>query len=641
MILATYLEDTSGNGNHGPLGNTESGDLVNAAALELQKFYREYNGKELSIEYVSEVNGLDTSVRYIVLGKELADLFGVYNATGLTKDSAYRLYCENRNDNVYLYGTTNYGTLSAAYGLLESIYGLRFYTKDVWACNGSYVNAEITWQGMDYTFVPSIDKNWAFDGILTEGFPGTYESQMQSRLGYVNSWQISNGGWHNFTDLVSESEYGTSNPNWFVNMVDAKGNKLSVKTLNITTTYRDAIATAMAEKLLAQYNDSGATQRTIFAIGAPDAGGWHHSDFATASNDYVLFANAVAEKLNAKIPASGRNAKLTIIAYNATFQAPTGVSLYSGSKVSVSVMVAPIESNMYRSVNDNTVNGYYGHTNKWYQDEIAKWKALVDACDGSELYYWNYSAYYDNYFIPLDTISNMQGRYQAMADLGVNNVIDLGQIGDSVGPDWQALKVFLKGQLAKNVNATMWTNANTLTGGLVEEFCKVYYGAASDCMLGLLKAQMNHYKTMSDSFETSGTDQTGRHVIRLALNKAFLWGDDDQMLQGWYNTYIKAALEATSGNTEIQNRIHLEGLTIRYMAKVVFHPSTYGPMTGNLIKDTESISVVTVAGDTVNDTMTQIITDAKALGITKAAEGALYVKTNKETTVDGAIDNLA
>ena len=616
MILDTYLEDTSGNGNHGPLGNTESGDLVNAAALELQRFYQEFAGKDLSIEYVSEseINALDPSFRYIVLGKELAELFGVYSADGLTKDSAYRLYCEDKNDNVYLYGTTNYGTLSAAYGLLEGLYGLRFYTKDVWATNTAYINSEVTLEGMDYTFVPSIDKNWAFDGVLTQGFPGTYESQMQSRLGYVNSWQISNGGWHNFTALVSESEYSSLHSDWFVAMTNKNGDTTNTKTLDIVNKGAE-IAPVMAEKLLAQYNDSSATQRTIFAIGVPDVGGWQSNALnVDKSAELVKFANKVASALNGLLPENGRNIKLAIVAYNATFQAPTeSVSLYSGSKVSVSVMVAPIESNMYRPINDDTVNGYYGHKNQWYQEQIAAWQKLVDACNGSELYYWNYSAYYDNYFIPLDTISNMQGRYQAMAALGVSNVIDLGQIGDSVGPDWQALKVFLKGQLAKDVNATMWTNAGTLKGGLVEEFCDVYYGAASDCMLGLLKAQMDHYKTMSDSFVSSGTDQTGRHVIRLALNQASLWGGNDTTLQGWYNDYIKAALEKTTDET-IKNRIHLEGLTIRYMAKVVFHPSEYW-WTGTLRTDTLSISVVTVAGGTVNDTMAQIITDAKALGI--------------------------
>ena len=646
LVLDTYLEDTSGNGLHGPLGNTESGDLVNVGALELQRFYAEFVGETLSIEYVSlgDVKNLDTSERYIVLGRELASEFGVYMDGGLTKDSAYRLYCESNRDNIYLYGTTNYGTMNAAYGLLEGLYGLRFYTKDVWATNDAYITSEISLDGMNYTFVPSIDKSWAYDGVLTKNFPGTYESQMQSRLGYVNSWQITNGGWHNFTELVSESEYASSHSNWFVTMTNADGDTTSTKTLDIVNK-GDEIAPVMAEKLLAEYNNSGANQRTIYAIGLPDVGGWQTNALSVdKSAELVKFANKVAGELNALIPESGRNIKLAVIAYNVTFAAPTeSVSLYSGSKVSVSVMVAPIEANMYRSVNDSTVNGYYGHTNQWYQNEIAKWKALVDACDGSELYYWNYSAYYDNYFIPLDTISNMQGRYQAMAALGVSNVIDLGQIGDTVGPDWQALKVFLKGQLAKNANATMWTDASTLKGGLVEEFCDVYYGAASDYMLGLLKAQMDHYKTMSDSFVSSGTDQTGRHVIRVALNKASLWGGSDTMLQGWYNDYIKAALSATTDAT-IQNRIHLEGLTIRYIAKVVFHASTYNWALsggGTLKKDTASISVVTVAGATVNDTMAQIITDAKALGINRAAEGSLYVKMYRETNVDGAIDNLA
>ena len=83
-------------------------------------------------------------------------------------------------------------------------------------------------------------------------------------------------------------------------------------------------------------------------------------------------------------------------------------------------------------------------------------------------------------------------------------------------------------------------------------------------------------------------------------------------------------------------RIQKESLTIRYLNQVLF----------NYSGTKKTLTVTTVAGSTVTDSLSQIITDAKALGITRFAEGQGWVCNDgtifgTNNLKDGVIDNLA
>ena len=64
------------------------------ATRELRDLYKEITGKELLIEYVTDIDELDLSKRYFVLGKNLASQRG-YTCYGLTTESGYKLICED------------------------------------------------------------------------------------------------------------------------------------------------------------------------------------------------------------------------------------------------------------------------------------------------------------------------------------------------------------------------------------------------------------------------------------------------------------------------------------------------------------------------------------------------------------------
>lgn len=601
--------------------------IINYYAIkEAKKWLGEFANVD-GVEYITDESMLSSSVYYIVIGNAFSD--GDYS--GLTTDTGYKIV--KRNGNVYLYGKTGYGTLNALYGLLKQRYNLEMYADTVYTFSdaGDIYYEEIR----EETFNPSIDYNLAYDGPLTYIKEGEVNPNYdyQRRLGFVDSWQQIGGSWHNFLDYVPQSEYGTAYPEWYTVACYENGEESTVTTLDLTTG-DDAMAKVVADKIKAQVeaDEAGKNIKPVYVFGPPDEKVWSNSTatqstvakYKARSAEYVIFMNKVAKRLDDDYT-FGRQIKLCLLAYNLVCNAPdynADLKFYEGDEISLSVMFAPIESNMYRAADDTTPNYKYHITNAHFTEQLSKWKAL-----GGEVYYWNYSEYYDNYFVMLDTITNMQSKYKLMAENGVNRLIDLGMVGDNCGTDFTALKIYLKGKLARNVNENV--------DALVKNFCGAYYGTGGEYIYSLLTSEQARYKKVSDlsTKANNGEDAVGIHVIREGVAVKSYW--DENEFDTWYG-YIKSALTAIENSgatektkTEYKKRVMREGIAVRYMKYYVFN------------------SFVTLAnGET--DSISAMITDAKSVNITRFAEGQAYVwdkrpsiiSNGKWKLVDGSIDNL-
>ena len=608
---------------------------IEFAARELRDLYAEITGVELEIIYTDNIATLDGR-RYFVLGKNLALQAG-YTCYGLDTQGGYKLVCEDEG-NTYLYGKTKYGTASAVYGYLSEVYDLEFYTDTVY----TYSREDVISGNMCITVNPDIDLNWAYDGSLTyipdpngEKPYNQPNHTYQRRLGYINSWKYVNS-WHNFTRIISETEYGAQHSSWFIEATDIYGETFT--TLNLSYNNFE-MASYVAAELYEMIKEDEANEDylTAYNFSAPDNNGWNpNNPYSTAAEEYIRFMNLVATTLDEYD--IGRNIQLNLLAYNQTLEAPkysNDLKFYSGKYVSMGVMVAPLEMNLYRAFDDSVVDAKYGKSNGWYKAQLENWTKF-----GGTVQFWNYSVHYDNYFVPLDTISNMQSKYQVLAQNGVSSFIDMGQVGNPVSPDWAALKVYLKAKLSKNVDADVDT--------LIENFCKAYYGAGWESMKELLSLQQARYKVISDmALNTDGESTIANNVAREAMFVLKYWDEgveniyggttyNNSMLQGWYDN-IASALSAIDADTtltqeqknEYRNRIHVEGLTIRYLA----------------VKLYKGLSVTNVAGSQVTmDSMAQIIEDAEALGILRCAEGSFYYYKGSlfsPELISGEITNLS
>lgn len=573
------------------------------AVRELVAQIKALTGKELLVEYYGDARMLDPERRYIVLG-DLAKQLGA-TATDLTAETGYKI--DRIGNNVYLLGNSEIGNLNAVYGFLNAYYGLKYYTNDVYTHDDNPETAKIGMKDA-ITFNPSVEYNWIVDGIADDA------DAYAKHSGMVNLG-LGGGGWHNFLTVVSEDTYGESHSEWFVTRDGAK-------TLDITTeANREGIATVVAEAFAAELAENSLTR---YQFSAPD-----FTDTSFTTSDYVKLMNKIAEKLDAQI---SREVELIILAYNSTIAAPTGVALVDQTNVKLSVMFAPVEYNYYYDfTNTTSYKDDTTKTNAWFYTQMQAWNDLIG---GGKLYFWNYSVFYDNYFVPLDTITNMQSKYQAAIAAGASVIYDLGEykLGTNaeVGTDWAALKLYLKAELGKNVNADV--------DALIDEFMTAYYGAAAaPYMKQLLTAQQTQYKAIAASVPAG-------NVVRSYLFDKSLWGGNkNDMLVTWYG-YIQSALNATTDET-LRNRIHAEGLTIRYLNYAVYSETEL--LNSDKVKNVADFDVICVGGTTTEkDNLSKIIEDAKALGIERFAEGYGWIcydgtSLKKENLVEGVIDNLA
>ncbi|MDD7187392.1 MAG: DUF4838 domain-containing protein, partial [Clostridia bacterium] len=585
------------------------------AVEELIGLYSELTGTTLEVNYVNSASELDANKKYFVLGSALAEENGL-SQDGLTTDTGYIV--KKKSGNVYLYGKTGYGTLNALYGAFSQAFGLEFYTDTVY----TYDSGEFGYDKIEDTvFNPSIDYNWASGEM--EYIPsgeGNPNFNYQHRLGYVNSWQIIGGGYHNFFEVLPKETYKAAHPDWYTTATNPGGESFDTLSLayGLEAADNDVMATAVADYVYDYITEqkNNHVEKSMFVFGQPDNWGWSNSSYSQAiknrygahSAEYILFMNKVAKILDEKYTI-GRRLQLALLAYNATLETPTyseDLKFYNGDEVYMGVIFAPIESNLYLRL-DSPANGYsehneyndayaeiYGKTNQYYYNQLLSWKRFLN---GGELSVFYYSAHYDNYFVPLDSVTNMGQKYKFFADNGVKHIYNLGQAGDDVHTDWYALKTYMGKKYAENASRTD-------ADGLILNFCKAYYGAAGEIMYELYKAEVAQYKVASDYWiNQKGADPTGGHLIRGYLFNRNCWGGNSNLLLGWYGK-IENALAMVESGSEYYNRIKIEGLNVRYLLAGVF-------------------------GNTTKGSMSDISADAKSLGIDIFAEGSAYTSDGK------------
>ncbi len=588
------------------MGNNES-DRVNIFAwYDFKNLNREITAKELNIKYVTTVSELDKNTKYIILGSELAEEAGL-TTEGITADNGHKIV--NRNGNIYLYGKNGYGTVNAVYAFLKQAYGIEFFTDTVYTLeDGFYSPSEIR----DETFNPSVDYQWAHDGLLFRDDGSTVNYQYQLRLGYTNYWQITGGSFHAIESVFPKAQYPSYYYNGDVIDFNAAG------AINTQNAMVKAVADWLYQGIMQKDQYGRISNKTVYFFGPADERKWSKSSASSAnlakyganSGEYILFMNAVTELLNTDAKyADIRAVEISMLAYNEALKAPTvnlselEINKVTDRGVRLTVMFAPIEMNM-NDAPSSTVKDFYGGNPEYYYGEYQKW---IDFAGEENLYFWRYSAGFKDFFVPMNTVQYIQENYKAIVgeDGYIKHMMDQGTNKSPVQTNFQALMVYLKGKLGKNVNEDLDT--------LIDNFMNAYYGKqAGQYMKQLLSAEQEHLntvKTKSQSitgslywiFGGKGADISGCHYFPTDnIYNSKVWSkncadDGGKMLMQWYS-YIESALAA--GNKEQQDRIKAEAIAIRYISlKAHGKPLISG------------------------DTLGKVNSDALSLGITRSAEG--------------------
>ena len=528
--------------------NIDNYGAATRAAKELKTFFREATGVDLG-DYVQDTGNLKSDIKYISIGFTNAlnnNVEGVdYDALGISGYSIRTI-----DGNVYISGQ-GMGLMNGVYEFLRTHFNYEYYTDGFYKIDDCTLK-DVVLQTINEEYKPSFEYRlpaYGFEITAAGGY--ATDPDVGYRMQY-NSLSIKGVGenmWHNFFNAIPLEEYKSAHPNWF----SPDGSQPCL------TRDKDGLATEMAGKVKAVLEANPTA--TFVMIGQQDNDDWctcatcksvisQYGGYNSAT--YILFMNAVSDKLQPYLVESGRtDVKLGMFAYHKTQDAPVTtvggkVSLIDGMKLNsnVCVVYAPIEANYYVSFNDEV--------NASVKKNIEGWGLVAD-----NVLYWIYMENFGYYQLIFDNFGSMQENLQLLHKHNGMWLYNLGQYNNGNSTGFSRYKAYLNAKLMWNVNA----DVNALT----DDFFNNYFGVASADM----RKFFNEYRAMTKHIYEN-KDKT---IGYLSLN-----GHTPSASDFWYSSmnkwlgYIDNALaeaeklsktDATEGE-RVTKAVKLESLFIRY-----------------------------------------------------------------------------
>lgn len=518
------------------------------AASELKTFFREATGADLG-DYVQDTGNLKNDIKYISIGFTNTlnnNVEGVdYDALGI---SGYSI--KTINGNVFISGQ-GAGLMNGVYEFLRAHFNYEYYTDGFHKIDDCS-NEEVVLQTINEEYKPSFEyrlPSYGFEISATGGY--ATDKMVGYRMQYNNLSIKGVGGvqWHNFFAAIPKSEYGSQHPDWF----SPDGNQLCL------TRDKDGLAAEMANKVKATLEANKAA--TFVMIGQQDNDDWcncsacqnvisQYGGYNSAT--YILFMNAVSDKLQSYLNESGRtDVKLGMFAYHKTQDAPVTtvggeVALIGGMKSNsnVCVVYAPIEANYYVSFNDAV--------NASVKKNIEGWSLVAD-----NVLYWTYMENFGYYQLIFDNFGSIQENLQLLHKHKGWWIYNLAQYNNGNSTGFSRLKAYLNSKLMWNVNADV--------AALTDDFFSNYFGVASSYM----RKYFDEYRAMT-KYIYENEDKT---IGKLSINGHVPSGKDFwySKLTAWLGYIDNALAEADKlagvndeERVRVRNAVTLESLFVRY-----------------------------------------------------------------------------
>lgn len=572
--------------------NIDNYGAATRAAKELKTFFLEATGADLG-DYVQDTGNLKSDIKYISIGFTNAlnnNVEGVdYDALGISGYSIRTI-----DGNVYISGQ-GMGLMNGVYEFLRTHFNYEYYTDGFYKIDDCTLK-DVVLQTINEEYKPSFEYRlpaYGFEITAAGGYATDPDVGYRMQYNNLSIKGVGENMWHNFFDAIPSEKYKSAHPDWF----SPDGSQPCL------TRDKDGLATEMAGKVKAVL--AANPSATFVMIGQQDNDDWctcatcksvisQYGGYNSAT--YILFMNAVSDKLQPYLIESGRtDVKLGMFAYHKTQDAPVTtvggkVSLIDGMKLNsnVCVVYAPIEANYYVSFNDEV--------NASVKKNIEGWGLVAD-----NVLYWIYMENFGYYQLIFDNFGSMQENLQLLHKHNGMWLYNLGQYNNGNSTGFSRYKAYLNAKFMWNVNA----DVNALT----DDFFKNYFGVASADM----RKFFNEYRAMTKHIYEN-KDKT---IGYLSLN-----GHTPSASDFWYSSlnkwlgYIDNALaeaeklsktNATEGE-RVTKAVKLESLFIRYALITYFG--------GNFTSD----KLLTMK--------TEWQADATALGVTLCGErkglAALY-----------------
>lgn len=494
----------------------DASGLVRIASSDFNMFFSEATGVSIPVITDSEVTGEGS---FISIGETtlLKNTNISYSFDELGRDG-YKIITEG--DDLYLIGGGEYGTLYAAYELLEILVGFDFFAEDCYTVTKGLTQVPL--YDLSMTDIPDFPIRVASDKIVESSNQTLYRlrerPQSENFLTVKNYWAHNsikyiedspdvNDSWYNnsktqlcYTAHGDEAEYGKMLNAAFASMKEAL----------IQTTDRDGVTFTMEDNH--DYcNCSACTAMT--------------EQYGALSSTIILFLNDLNSMVREWFETEegkpyARDLRIVFFAYNSYEAAPASYNESTGKYEPINgikmddgvyCMLAPIQMDYYVPITDPANQEYYKNLKAW-----------GDFANGN-LYLWYYSTNFWNYLAPYDCFDSFAENYRVAAEYNTFYLFDQRQTDESGAiTGWSTLKDYICSKLAWDVNE----NPEELT----DKFFNAYFGPASSEM-----RQIFDQMRLLTSYNKEHKELGGSASIYLTLTNEKFWPKD--ILKQWLDLY--------------------------------------------------------------------------------------------------------
>ncbi|MBQ6142394.1 MAG: DUF4838 domain-containing protein [Kiritimatiellae bacterium] len=466
------------------------------AAEELQGFLEQVTGVKLPVASDSA----PLPAKAILLGEtrySLAMLGEGFDPKALGSDG-FRLAA--RPPHLVAYGSAKRGALYAAYEILETYAGCRWYASwhsvipKKWSVcvPANLDDVQTPAFAMRQPFWYDVNKNRDFAARLRVNGYNHTSGEVDAKFG-GDSFRFGGGlgSCHTFEALLPQKVYFDKHPEYY-SLV--KGKRLKGRT-QLCLTNPDVLRIVTSNVLERIRKDPGAK---FYGVSQND---WYNycecekcaaidAEEESHAGTMVRFVNAIAEAVEKEFP----DAVIETLAYQYTRKPPKKTRL----RHNVVPCLCTIECDFTRPIPENPYT-----ENVSFMSDINGWKPQTD-----QLYLWDYTTEFRDFALPFSNIYAFQGNIKFFRD---NNVKELFEQGDQCGRHgaFAELKAWLLAKL-------MW-NPDRPVEPLIDDFLAGYYGNAAPFVRKYLKEE---HRRMREWAPAKGP-------MRIWRSEAFRGLDDD------------------------------------------------------------------------------------------------------------------
>jgi len=496
-----------------------SSGLLQVASADLTRFVSEATGVSIPVITDKEATG---EGKFISIGQTtlLKNTDITYSLDELGRDG-YKIITEG--DDMYLIGGGEYGSMYAAYELLEILVDWDYFAQDCYTLTKGMT--QIPLYALNLTDIPDIPIRVASDGVVETSNQTLY--RLRERPQSENFVTVKGYWAHNSIQYVKDSP--DVNDTWYNNAktqlcYTAHGDAeqyekmqeacfISLRDALIQTPDRDGVTFTMEDNH-DSCNCDACTAMT--------------EKYGALSSTMILFLNDLNARIRAWFETEegkpyARDLKIVFFAYNAYEPAPATYNAETDKYVpnngikmddGVYCMLAPIHMDYYRPITDTANQEFYNNLKAW-----------GDMAQGN-LYLWYYSTNFFNYLAPYDCFDSFAENYRMAAQCDTYYLFDQRQTDERVTiTGWSILKDYVCSKLAWDVDQ----NPEELIG----KFFNGYFGPAAPEMREIFD-QLRILTEYNKEHMEMGGDAT----IYLSLTDEKFWPKD--ILEQWMETYDRA-----------------------------------------------------------------------------------------------------